>query len=278
MADANSGSSVPAVRPVYYDRLEFSPSNDDRQALIFQRVANAPPLPDDMLAFRRQCVDTARTITLLFKDELKIRNDLFGRLHQAAWTGLLEDDYNLGDGKDNLDEVRIQIADLAVLIRDRRFWRYLVLAGVFGVIPLLLGGALVQTNGFGYLPAKLPGNTYEQLSVWVIAAFWIPAGSAICLAGEFALRMNSDLKYESLLTMDPGRWMPGQRLVITIGIAFIFAFCLAFKIVQIGLGSVLLNDFIDKTPGLTLAIGGITALAFTAIRDILFRITPVEKR
>ena len=90
--------------------------------------------------------------------------------------------------------------------------------------------------------------------------------------------MQAGLNYDQLLNLDPSRWKPMQRLMITIGIAFIFAFLLAFKIVQVGIGSILLNDFIDKTPGLALAVGGITALAFATVRDIIFRISPAERK
>lgn len=278
MADATPTDVIQPPLPAYYDRLEFTPSNDDRQQLAIHAVAGAPKLPDDMLAFRRDCFATGRTITLMFKHERDIRNELFTRLHEAAWRGLMGVAYDLADGKDNLQEVQTEIADKAVQIRDQRLRQYTMMAVLFGIIPLMIGGAVLQTNGYGLLPTRAAGQSYDQLTVWVVSAFWIPAGAAICLAGEFALRMQSDLKFDTLLTMDPGRWMPGQRLVITIGVAFIFAFCLAFKIVQIGLGSILLNEFIDKTPGLALAIGGITALAFTAVRDIIFRITPAEKR
>jgi hypothetical protein len=39
----------------------------------------------------------------------------------------------------------------------------------------------------------------------------------------------------------------------------------------------LLNDFVKKTPAMSLAVGGITGLAFAAVQDILFRIKPSVK-
>ena len=132
------------------------------------------------------------------------------------------------------------------------------------------------------------GRTYDCNRPEVIAAahpcetgavhIWIPAGAAICVWGEFALRMQGGLAYEQLLNLDPSRWRPSQRLIITIGIAFIFAFLLAFDAVQIGVGNLLLNDFAKKTPALALAVGGITGLAFAAVRDVIFRTRPDERR
>lgn len=89
--------------------------------------------------------------------------------------------------------------------------------------------------------------------------------------------MQGGLSYEQLLNLDPSRWRPGQRLLITIGISFILAFLLAYNAIQVGLGSLLLNDFAGKTPAMALAVGGITGLAFAAVKDIVFRVQPTAK-
>jgi hypothetical protein len=39
----------------------------------------------------------------------------------------------------------------------------------------------------------------------------------------------------------------------------------------------LLNDFAKKTPAMSLAVGGITGLAFAAVQDIIFRVKPSLK-
>jgi hypothetical protein len=136
---------------------------------------------------------------------------------------------------------------------------------------------LLLTAGFGWLHRPDPNQPYDPIFAWCLAAFWIPAGAAICVWAEFALRTQAGLSYEQLLNLDPSRWRPRQRLLITVGVAFIFAFLLAFDTVQVGLGSLLLNDFVRKTLALALAVGGITGLAFAALQDIIFRIQPAVK-
>jgi hypothetical protein len=89
--------------------------------------------------------------------------------------------------------------------------------------------------------------------------------------------MQAGLSYEQLLNLDPSRWRPRQRLLITVGISFIFAFLLAYNAVQVGIGSLLLNDFVSKTPAMALAVGGITGLAFAAVQDIIYRVKPTVK-
>jgi hypothetical protein len=50
--------------------------------------------------------------------------------------------------------------------------------------------------------------------------------------------MRTGLSCDQLLNMDPNpsRWQPGQRLLVTVGVSFIFAFLLAYNAVQVGIG------------------------------------------
>jgi hypothetical protein len=262
---------------VYYEEVRLAPSPEDPRRLVFIAAAGSQTVPDDVLALRQECERTGRVASVLFEEERETRNELFRRLHEAADRGLRGPNFNIEDGKANLMEVREAITDSAHKIRDRRLHQYTVLAVLFGVIPLLLGAIVLLTNGLGFLKQPADDNSYDQLYIWIMAVFWIPAGAAICVWGEFALRMQGGLSYDQLLNLDPSRWRPGQRLIITIGISFIFAFLLAFNAVQVGVGSLLLNDFARKTPALALAVGGTTGLAFAVVRDILFRMKPAER-
>lgn len=171
----------------------------------------------------------------------------------------------------------LYILGYAHKVRDKRLKEYTILLVLCGLIPLILGAIVLLTGGFGWLNKPVSGQPYDPLFAWIIAAFWIPAGAAICVWGEFALRMQSGLSYDQLLNLDPSRWRPAQRLLITVGISFIFAFLLAFDAIQVGLGSLLLNEFAKKTPAMALAVGGITGLAFAAVQDIIFRVKPAVK-
>jgi hypothetical protein len=231
---------------------------ENPRRLVFIAAAAPPKLPDELLALRQEFERTARVASVLFEDETITRKDIFLLLHQAADRGLRGPEFNIEDGRANLVEVREAIVDFAHKIRDTRLREYAILLAVFGLIPLLLGAVVLLTAGLGHFNRPAPGQPYDPLFAWVVAAFWVPAGAAVCVWGEFALRMQSGLSYEQLLNMDPSRWRPGQRLLIFIGISFIFAFLLAFGAIQIGVGGLLLNEFAQKTPGLALAVGGIT--------------------
>ena len=262
----------------YYTEIRLSPSAADPRRLEYVAAKGAAKVPDDMVALREDFSRTARVASVLFEDQADTRKQIFLILHAGADRGLRGPDYNIEDGRSNLVGAKEEMTDLAYKVRDRRLKQYTWLLVVIGIVPLLLGAAIFLTNGFGYLTQPAAGQAYDPIFIWVIAALWIPAGAAICVWGEFALRMQGGLSYDQLLNLDPSRWRPGQRLLITIVISFIFAFLLAFGAVQVGVGNILLNDFATKTPALSLAVGGITGLAFVTVRDIIFRIRPEERK
>ncbi len=262
------------AKTTFYEKIDLAPSVDNPRRLIFVAAGDAPKPPDEVILLRQDYERTARIVSVLFEDEMQIRKDIFLEVHQAADRGLCGPAFSIDDGSANLIEIRETILDYAHKVRDKRLREYTILALYFGVVPLLFGAVVLLTAGFGWLNRPSVGEPYEPLFVWIIAAFWIPAGAAICVWGEFALRMQVGLTYEQLLSLDPSRWRPGQRLLITIGISFILAFLLAYDAIQVGLGGLLLNDFAKKTPAMGLAVGGITGLAFAAVQDIIFRIRP----
>ena len=151
-----------------------------------------------MLALRQECVKTARVVALLYEDEREVRKDLFFKLHEAADRGLRGPHANVEDGRDNLNEVREAIADSAIGIRDQRLRQYSWLAMLYGVVPLLVGVAIVLTRGFGYLAKAAAATPVDPLYTWVLAALWIPGGRSHLVWGEFALRMQAGLSYEQL--------------------------------------------------------------------------------
>jgi hypothetical protein len=266
--ETSSGEALTTVaddRPTFYKDIKLAPSVDNPRRLIFIAALNAPKPPDELLLLRQDYERAARIVSVLFEGDAVVRKDIFLLMHEAADRGMRGPGFNIEDGRANLVEVRETILDYAHNVRNKRLREYTILLVIFGVIPLILGTVVLLTGGFGLLNRPAIGQPYDPLFAWILAAFWIPAGAAICVWGEFALRMQAGLSYEQLLNLDPSRWQPGQRLLITIGISFIFAFLLAYHAVQVGLGSLLLNEFANKTPAMALAVGGITGLAFAAV-------------
>lgn len=282
-ATTGTGGGTPVLaaaadtsRITYYERIEVSPTVEDPNQLVFIAAKGAPKAPEDLANLRQEYARTARVVAVLFADLPGTRKELFLQLHAASDRGLRGPEFNIEDGRANLTDVRDIVVDRAHRIRDQRLRTYTILGICFGVVPLLIGLALFVTNGFGYF-VPVAGQPYNLAFNWLLATFWIPAGASICVWAEFALRMQAGLTYDQLLTLDPSRWRPGQRVLITIGISFIFAFLLATQGIQIGVASYLLNDFVKQTPLMALAVGGITGLAFPAVRDIIVRIKPSER-
>jgi hypothetical protein len=270
-------ATVDHQRQTFYKEIGLAPSIDNPRRLVFTAALDVAKVPNELLVLRQEYERTARVVSVLFEDETEIKKDIFLLMHEAADRGMRGSAFSIEDGRANLIEVQETILDFAHKVRSNRLREYTILLAIFGIIPLILGASVLLTGGYGWFNRPAAGQPYDPLFAWIIAAFWIPAGAAVCVWGEFALRMQAGLSYEQLLNLDPSRWRPGQRLLITVGISFIFAFLLTFDAVQVGLGSMLLNDFAKKTPAMALAVGGLTGLAFAAVQDTIFRIKPTVK-
>lgn len=259
----------------FYKAIEIAPLPENPRRLNFISEVGVSQVPGNILQLRKEYEKTGRIISILFDEHLPERKELFTLIYQSADRGFRGPNYNLADGETNLEEVKESIVDSAYKVRDTIFDKYLKLFIWFGVIPVVIGSIAFSTNLFGYM---LPVNDlYTKLFSWIIAILWIPSGATICVFVEFALRMQNGLAYDQLLKMDPSRWKPWQRILITMIISYVFAFLLAYNVVQVGLGGLLLNDFMQKQPPISIAIGGITGLAFTGVQDIIYKLKPNAK-
>jgi hypothetical protein len=263
---------------VYCNEIKLYPSKDDPRRLVFITPSGCPAAPPEYRALRQEFLKLARVTALLFERDAATRVKLFLLMHEAAYRGLCDDDFSLEDGKGNLVDVQVAVTDEAHAIRSQRLSEYTGILLKWG-LPAFAGGvlAMLVTHLFGW-GAPFGSGSYSPILIWIVAAFWIPAGAIACVWGEFALRMQSGLTYDTLLAMDPSRWLPNQRTLVCVGVAYIFAFLLAFDVLRIGMGNVLLNDFASTKPAVSLAVGGITGLAFAAIRDAIFRAAPEERK
>lgn len=200
-------------------------------------------------------------------------------MHRAADRGLRGVNFDIRDGWTNADTVKREIESLFTEVRSLFFKRYLFYVFSVGLPFFVLGAMIWFSLQLGWLDGFSFGRVSTEDAVcWIIAFFWIPAGASICLWIEFALRTYDVLKYEQLAGLDPGRWLPWERLAIVVGVSFVFAFFLAIGAVQFGLGGISLNDFYKDQPMLSLAVGGISAIAFSSIREIIYRIRPIEPK
>jgi len=264
----------PSEKMSYYDEIAISPSPDDPRYLVYIASKGAAPPPDDLISLRNGFSQVARIVRILFNDDLPTRRHLFDNLHRAADRALRGPEYSIVDGASNLADVREMVTDLALKIRSDRFQHYNKLLCWLGVLPALLGFILLKTEGFGFKSSLSIAN-FDIVDLAVVSLLLV-SGATICVWAEFVLRVHDDLDFDQLLKLDLGRWQPGQRVVITIVVSFIFAFLLRYNVVQVGLGGLLLNDF-TRTPEFALAIGGVTGFAFPAVRDIMYRLKPEER-
>jgi hypothetical protein len=255
----------------YYDEIKLEPPKDPRR-LVFVATAGAPAVPKEVTDLRESFTKLARVINIFFIDDPKERTSLFGELHMAADRGLRGPEHNLEDGKSNLEEVKIAAVDAAPVVLRRQLDAYRKIA-FWGFLPLLLALIQIQVD-----PFKFQGSDYATLLKLGTTGLLLVAGCAFGLAAEFILRAQDTPSFDDLLNLDPGRWRPTERLFMTVVIAAVFAFLLQYDAVQIGFGKVLLNEFATEKPELAVLVGGITAVAFSSVRDIIYRLKPEEKK
>jgi H+/Cl- antiporter ClcA len=194
-------------------------------------------------------------------------------LHLTADSGLRGPNSDLDIGLDNLQDVKNDIADEFPAVRGKIWWWNCgILIGAIAICLLAMGVYHNFTNS--WIPAVSASSKLP--SIW-LAAFLIPLGAAIGLFVEFVFRVNDDVPYDQLRTINPGRWKPFQRAFNTIIVGYIFAGILGIGAFQVGVASVLLNDFIGDKPILSLVIGFVTGFAFPYVRDLVQQFRPVKR-
>jgi len=264
------------LKATYYDRIELVPEGDWRD-IDFVRAKDSPEEPEEMRDLRIAIQDAARVVVSFFKFDREKRDEFLTMLHQTADTGLRGPNFSIASGRSDLASVKQRLVDSAYELRSIALKKYSKVASLVGGPTLLVGILVYVLSGHvAYLPGANDKGIYATETAILLAMMWIPAGAAAGAWIEFAFRVEN-LTYDQLLYFDTGRWSPGERLAIVVIVAFVFAFLLAAQAVQVGLGSILLNEFVSTKPYCSLALGFISGFAFPYVRDILYRLKPVEK-
>ncbi len=277
------------ARPSYFSKVELAPPDRPRR-LDLTHVQGSPPLPKTMAKLIGDIQAAVRLVVILFEHDDVRRMDFLGQLHLTADTGLRGPNASVENGLLNLDEVKQNIASDFDVVRTFFYWRYFLWLLCVG-IPLFLGGgviyvcAMVRAGG-EHFPSVLEQSlswlpriqdVSQGYPAWVIlplAATWIPAGALLGIFLEFMLRVDGEIEYDKLASINPGRWKVGQRLINTIVVGYCFAAIMAASVFQVGIVTYLLNDFSTTKPWLSPLVGFVTGFSFSYVRDILYRVRP----
>jgi hypothetical protein len=270
-------ASQPAPRPVYFlEVLLITPRNPRRIDLV--RAPNSADLPEPMRALIREIGEFGRVIARVFEEILPTRCELFEQLHKSADLGLRGDGYSVEAALSNLAELKGLIADAFPEVRDS-FWSRNFIFLLWALLPAAIGGVIyaLALTGTSIVPPRSADGVFAPMVAGALALFWIPFGVALGLFLEFSYSVDRDIPYEDLQGINPGRWRPRQRLVNTLLTAYCFAALMALGAFQIGVLSILLNNFATTNPLLSFAVGFVTGFAFPYVRDLIYRFKPVQK-
>jgi hypothetical protein len=263
--------------PVFFQGVQLVTDSNPRR-LDPIRAPGAPEPPEAMRALMRDLDAIGRVVTRVFDTAPESRRRLFDELHATARLGLVGANPSIELAQENVAEIRGHLADEFPAVRDR-LWRQ-NLVWIFRLALWALPGALLYAavlTGYRGLSAPTGNGDWNPYIAWLLALFWIPLGTAIGVFLEFSYSVDRELTFDDIVKINPGRWQPGQRLVNTVATGFVFAFIMGIGAVKIGVLSVLLNDFADRQPLLSLAVGFVSGFAFPYVRDIIYRFRPVQK-
>ena len=196
------------------------------------------------------------------------RKGLFQALRDTADVGLVGARHSVNTGIDDLDYVKNHIADQFPVVRSY-FWNQYLRFMAWGIL-LFAGGGIAYSQ----LPAE---GAYPLALTIVISAFWIPFGILVGLFLEYAYRVDAEIPFDKLREINPGRWDPLQRFVNTVITGAVFAILLGTKVFTVGVGSLVLNDFVGKQPYLSLVIGFFTGFATPYVQDLIRQVRPANK-
>jgi len=98
-----------------------------------------------------------------------------------------------------------------------------------------------------------------HLVVLVESAFFILLGISISMWVSAMIR-NQTISWESLAFFDPAQFPPTFRMLLVCGLAFVLCTMLLVKLVTLGVGPQMLNDF-PGNPLLSIIIGLVCGLA-----------------
>jgi hypothetical protein len=273
LAEATAGQKLlaeksnipsPGVEHQYIQAIILSPSEHDPFTLVYVPDDAIPERPADLSKFMGEYSGVARTAGILFADDVDQRKILLHRICENAKGVFCRTRFSVVDAEAGLSACRQLVMDSSIIARRKSLREYTRLLYRAGFLPCLVAVMFYKTSELW----KDLNPVLYSLTTLIFTGALIAAGATISVWAEFVLRVHEELTYEKVLSLDVGRWRPAERVGIAIVVSFILSFLLAFNVFQVGVGGLLLNDFI-KTPMIALAVGGITGLSFTAVRDII---------
>jgi hypothetical protein len=278
----NGGTGTPGSKPKCFEGAELVPSAEDPTGIDLKMSEPRVPQDQEMRDLVRDIFAVEHVIRLLFqaKKYKPERQQFFGGLLRTATVGLCGTDYDVKAGQLDLSLTKDEIADAFPLLRDDLWKSYFAVVVWFTLIFATLGclayyHLFVQQVFADHNKALL--KAVPALPQICLAAVLIPLGVPIGIFLEFVFRVGEKTDYEGLLAINPGRWKPWKRTASTLITAYVFAFIVGINAFQIGIGGVLLNNFISTQPWLSIAVGFVTGFTFPYVRDIVTQFKP-ERR
>ena len=249
--------------PLYFREITAFPPGDESEIVFNKGGAQKKQLPPAYQAFLTDLELAANQVRSAFDLEFpEARARLINALTHTARVGLGGAHPNLSLGKSQFEVVKLKIANEAYQIRRDRIHRMIQWspAWVVGIIALLSIWFLLNNiaptiaNEIKLTP-KSVSDFGTSVGAYGMALFGVVFGSLLMAFGR-----NRNITFENFTQIKTYRLGVVKYLTFLSVLAAIIMILLYHKVVQFGLGTIVLNDFIEF-PSYGVIIGLVCAVS-----------------
>jgi hypothetical protein len=241
--------------------------------LYFERVENPPPPVPEAENLRRSYESAVQKLHYVARTEHEFMA-VFNEIVASAESSLVAPRGTVDDGNDRLTYIKGKILDLGRSRRRRYFFWILVVGTLTSVAGLILWAAAF------FVPRSLPLADWGYTASYQSALSWLVPGCLILPGASLGIvfigfATNRLLSYESVGRMDRYDFVPWERFMWVILIAYVLLAALWFDVFVVGLGNIVLNK-VTSEPGYGFLIGLVCGVAESLIAELLMsRLQPV---
>lgn len=200
---------------------------------------------------------------------------ILNQLLAGAQVGLVGKNYNIQDGRGQLDSIQRQMLKFGRTNRDIYLWTLAKTAFVIFLATLVLCGLLYFVVP-RYLSDQEMLAAYRSALAWIVPICLLHPGAALGVV-FVGFVINRTITFEKIAQFDPYYFSPPLRFLYVSVVGYVLFAALWFKLVMLGLGGYLLND-VRTEPAAGLLIGLVCGVSEALVVELLLnRLRPVER-
>jgi hypothetical protein len=226
------------------------------------------------ILFHRECEVAALRVSDTITDK-KIRKEILESLLAAAQLGLGGPSPNLDEGKQYFEFFKMHVVRAA---EDRRsLWvkeileksTYILIAAFLAIeFWAFATGPGGKSGAHVFLPEDASAYGVVNVAIKILGILVFALLGAVGGNLLFVLLRGRNVTYDNFDRLNPYRFGVNLYLTYLVLLVLVTLLTLAFKIITIGVGSLVLNDFVTNIP-LAIVVGLVCALAEATLATLI---------